>query len=90
MRSALDLLLDMGHERGLKEGLRRGLEQGVQQGLEVLRMVLHRQLHARFGPLEEPHSRKLLAATAPELQAIGERLATATNLQDVFAADGGR
>ncbi len=78
MRSALDLLLDMGHERGLKEGL------------AVLRSVLQSQLQARFGPLGEHHTEQLSVATAEELRAIGERLATATSPHDVFAADGKR
>lgn len=73
MRSALDLLLDMGHERGLA------------QGLSVLRSVLQRLLQARFGPLDERHAAQLSAADADQLQAIGERLARATSLHDVFA-----
>lgn len=73
MRSALDLLLDMGHERGLTEGL------------AVLRSVLQVQLQARFGTLNELHAEQLSTATADELRAIGERLATATSLHDVFA-----
>jgi len=85
MRSALDLLLDMGHERGLKEGLERGVAQGVQQGLAVLRTVLQNLLQARFGPLDAHHAAQLSAADTEELRAIGERLATATSLHDVFA-----
>ena len=73
MRSALDLLLDMGHERGLKEGL------------AVLRSVLQRLVHARFGPLNEHHAEQLSVATADEQRAIGEPLATATSVHDVFA-----
>jgi hypothetical protein len=72
MRSALDLLLDMGHERGLKEGV------------DLLRGLLLRQLRARFGEPSPDHQRRLLAADAEELQAMGERLATAASLQDVF------
>lgn len=66
------------------------MQQGMQQGLEVLRSVLQRQLQARFGPLDAPQAARLLAANADELQAIGERLASATSLRDVFAAGGGR
>lgn len=72
MRSALDLLLDMGHERGLKEGV------------DLLRDLVLRQLRARFGDLGPARQRRLQAADTGELQALGERLATAASLQDVF------
>lgn len=62
----------------------------MQQGLDVLRSVLQRQLRARFGALDELHAARLLAADADELQAIGERLASATSLHEVFVAGGGR
>ena len=72
MRSALDLLLDMGHERGLK------------QGLDILRDMVLRQLRARFGELGPEHHSRLQVADTSELLALGERLATAATLQDVF------
>jgi hypothetical protein len=72
MRSALDLLLDMGHERGLK------------QGVDLLRNMVLRQLRARFGEPGADHQRRLQTADTEELQALGERLATAASLADVF------
>ena len=80
MRSALDLLLDMGHERGLKQGL----EQGLEQGLDLLRGLLAAQLRARFGEPEGHVLAQLAEADGPTLHAIGERLATAERLDDVF------
>ena len=56
----------------------------------MLRSVLQHQLLARFGPLAERHAAQQPAADADELQAIGERLAMATSLHDVFAGDGKR
>ena len=76
MRSALDLLLDMGHERGLKQGL--------EQGLDLLRGLLAAQLRARFGEPEGQVIAQLAEADGPTLHAIGERLATAERLDDVF------
>ncbi len=76
MRSALDLLLDMGHERGLKEGARLADD--------LLRDMLLRQLRARFGEPGPDHDRRLRAANTMELQGIGERLATAASLREVF------
>ena len=76
MRSALDLLLDMGHERGLKEGARLADD--------LLRNMVLRQLRARFGEPGPDHQRRLQTADTEELQALGERLATAASLQDVF------
>jgi hypothetical protein len=62
----------------------------MQQGIALLRSVLQHQLLARFGPLAERHAAQQPAADADELQAIGERLAMATSLHDVFAGDGKR
>lgn len=76
MRSALDLLLDMGHERGLKQGL--------EQGLDLLRGLLAAQLRARFGEPEGHVLAHLAEADGLTLHAIGERLATAERLDDVF------
>jgi hypothetical protein len=76
MRSALDLLLDMGHERGLKEG--------AKLADDLLRDMLLRQLRARFGEPSPDHDRRLRAANTMELQGIGERLATAASLREVF------
>ena len=76
MRSALDLLLDMGHERGLK--------QAAQMADDLLRDMLLRQLRARFGEPDPDHVLRLRAANTAELQGLGERLATAATLGDVF------
>lgn len=76
MRSALDLLLDMGHERGLK--------QAAQMAADLLRDMLLRQLRARFGEPDPDHVLRLRAASTAELQGFGERLATAARLADVF------
>jgi hypothetical protein len=46
-------------------------------------MVL-RQLRARFGEPGADHQRRLQTADTEELQALGERLATAASLADVF------
>lgn len=62
MRSALDLLLDMGHERGLR------------QGLDLLCGLLAAQLRARFGEPEGHVIAQLAEADGPTLHAIGERL----------------
>jgi len=76
MRSALDLLLDMGHERGLK--------QAAQMADDLLRDMLLRQLRARFGEPDPDHVLRLRAANTAELQGLGTRLATAATLGDVF------
>ena len=86
MRSALDLLLDVGHERGMQQGMQQGLQQGVQQGLLAgLRTLLERLLRARFGELPRAIDDRLALADAEALQQWGCRVLTAAHLDDVFS-----
>lgn len=82
MRSALDLVLDMGHERGMQ----KGLQQGLQQGLEALRQMLAEQLRTRFSELTAAHAARLAAADLATLQAWGERLLRVDRIGQVFDA----
>lgn len=79
MHSLLDLLLDMGEERGLQ----RGMQQGFLAGL---RGLVAGQLRARFGALPPAADARLAAADAESLQRWGQRLLSAAQLDDVFAA----
>jgi hypothetical protein len=64
------------------EGVRQGVEQGVAQGEARGRVaLLARQLALRFGPLSEPAQNRLRAASIEELDAMGERLLTASTLE---------
>ncbi|HEX5341270.1 MAG TPA: Yae1 family protein [Duganella sp.] len=82
-----------GIERGLKQGRQEGLEQGIEQGLEQGRTegwtegaaaLLERLLMQRFGPLPKAIRIKLAKASAAQLEAWGDALATAQSLKQVF------
>jgi hypothetical protein len=67
----------MGHQKGLQEGLQQGLRQGLLDGLELA-------LELKFGRAGldlVPELRQIEDAAV--LRAVGERLRTATTLDEL-------
>ena len=56
-------------------------EQGLEQGR---RDVLLRQIHFRFGALAEEHVQRVKSADSKRLDALTERVLTATSVGDLF------
>ncbi len=72
-------------EQGVERGLERGLEQGLERGLEQGRRdVLLRQLRIRFGDLADEYVKRVESADSKRLDALTERVLTATSLGEVF------
>ncbi len=67
--------------QGLAEGKAEGKAEGEIHGRVAL---LHRQLARRFGALPSVALERLAAASADELDAVGERLLTAQSLDDAL------
>jgi hypothetical protein len=68
------------------EGRKGGLSDGRKEGRsEGLRGLLIRQLTRRFGSLPEAAMRRIQAAGPEQLESWGERLLSASSLDDVFA-----
>lgn len=82
MRSALDLLLEMGEERGLQRGMQQGMQQGLLAGR---RAILVEMLTERFGALPPAVQEQLAAADVEAMQRWGQRLLGAPTLAAVFA-----
>jgi flagellar biosynthesis/type III secretory pathway protein FliH len=74
-------LREQGIERGIEQGLEKGLEQGLEQGR---RDVLLRQIHLRFGALAEEYVLRVKSADSKRLDALTERVLTATSVGDLF------
>jgi flagellar biosynthesis/type III secretory pathway protein FliH len=70
-------LREQGIERGIEQGLEKGLEQGR-------RDVLLRQIHLRFGALAEEYVLRVKSADSKRLDALTERVLTATSVGDLF------
>ncbi|HEX5345383.1 MAG TPA: transposase [Duganella sp.] len=75
--------------RGLKQGRKEGRQEGRQEGLEQGRVeggaaVLERVLMQRFGPLPQTVRLKLAKASAGQLEAWADALASAQSLKQVF------
>lgn len=74
-----------GLERGLEKGLERGLEKGLERGRKEGELaVVLRLLERKFGPLEAGVRERLDAADPDTLLEWGERVLTASRLEDVF------
>lgn len=72
-------------ERGRKQGRKEGLEQGLEQGrAEGAAAVLERVLAQRFGALPQTVRKKLVKASAAEVEAWTDALVTAQSLKQVF------
>lgn len=68
-------------ERLREQGIERGLERGLEQGR---RDVLLRQLRIRFGDLADEDVRRVESADSKRLDALTERVLTATSLGELF------
>lgn len=78
-------LSDIGkqfYSEGLAAGRTAGLKEGRTAGL---RGLLVRQLTRRFGPLPEPVVHRIQAASPDLLELWGERLLSASSLDEVFS-----
>ena len=74
-----------GWQEGLHQGLHQGLEQGLEQGLlQGESKLLRKLLEHRFGVLPSWATDKLKCATEQDLEAWGEAVLTAPNLDAVF------
>jgi hypothetical protein len=81
--------MDLSKYEYQSEFARRYVAQGLEQGLAKGRAdLLARLLVYRFGPLPSIASERLAAASVDELDAIGERLLTARNLQEALTPVG--
>ncbi len=81
------LAMEEGMEKGMQQGLQQGLQQGVQQGVQQGQSrALSRQLVTRFGPLPDWAQRKLVNATAEDLDAWIDAVLDAESIEDVFAS----
>jgi hypothetical protein len=69
--------------QGWLEGLEEGRQEGCREGEAAL---LLRLLELRFGPLDETHRGRVSQADADTLLKWGERVLTATSVEDVFKA----
>ena len=69
---------------GLEEGLEKGLERGREGGREFMVNLVIRQIERKFGPLNEPDRRRISEANESTLLELGERLVTATDLEEIF------
>jgi len=68
-----------GKQEGIREGRQEGLAHGVREGRAAL---ITRQLEKRFGSLTAQARQRIESATITDLDAIGERLLTASTLDD--------
>ncbi len=97
-RRALEVIMPLQHfipqsdigkqiyAEGRSEGLREGRNEGLKEGRsEALRGLLVKQLTRRFGPLPRAAMRRIQAAAPDQLEHWGERLLSASSLDDVFA-----
>ena len=69
--------------QGVEKGRQEGLKEGLQKGEATL---LLRMLELRFGPLSESSRTQVRAADADTLLRWGERVLTATTVDEVFKA----
>ena len=78
-------LSDIG-KRLYAEGRRAAIAEIRNEGREEgIRALLTRQLTRRFGPLSAPAMNRIQAASPEQLECWGERLLSASSLDDVFA-----
>jgi hypothetical protein len=71
-------------ERGIEIGLQRGIEQGLQEGLlQGQQNFLLKQLRSKFGELTETVVAQVKAMTAEQLDAVAERVLTATTIEEL-------
>lgn len=77
--------LKQGRQEGRQEGREEGLEQGLEQGrAEGAAALLERLLAQRFGPLPQTVRKKLIKATAAQVEVWTDALVTAQSLKQVF------
>lgn len=84
-----EIWLQQGIEKGLETGLAKGLEKGRAEGLERglglgQRALLRKLLTLKFGHLDEVAFRRLESATLSDLELWGERILSATTLEEVL------
>jgi hypothetical protein len=73
--------------QGIEEGIERGMKRGLERGRAAGRIdLLARQLTQRFGPLPESACARLTSASSDELDAIGERVLTANDLEQALGS----
>jgi len=72
----------LGKTQGREEGRAEGRAEGAALGRATL---VAKQLTHRFGPLSQTVHARLTSASVEELDAIGERLLTARNLEEALA-----
>jgi flagellar biosynthesis/type III secretory pathway protein FliH len=72
-------------EEGLEKGLEKGRAEGETAGeVRGRAALIARQLTLRFGSLGASERNRILAASIPELDAMGERLLTAHTLGEAL------
>ena len=69
-------------ERLIQQGIEQGIEQGVVKGA---RRVLLRQLHRRFGELDDTLVARVETASEDQIERWAERVLDAETLEDVLA-----
>ena len=73
------------YRRGLKEGLEKGLEKGIQEGMDQgVRQNLTSLITHRFGKIPVRYARCLNAMSSTELQALSDRLFSASTISELF------
>ncbi|MBY0503111.1 MAG: DUF4351 domain-containing protein [Bryobacteraceae bacterium] len=73
------------YQEGVEKGVADGLQQGLDHGAASARTILRTVLELRFGSLPVAVLERINIATLPELEAISQRLASATSLEQLFS-----
>ncbi|MBF0425726.1 MAG: Rpn family recombination-promoting nuclease/putative transposase [Magnetococcales bacterium] len=91
-RGRVDLAREEGRQEGREEGRQEGRQEGIQIGKQEGRLegkadLLLRQLRQRFGPrLPGWVEARIAAADAATIELWGDRVLTASSLEELFAA----
>lgn len=81
--------LKKGRREGLREGRSKGIEEGLREGRSAaLRSLLVKLLTRRFGRLPRAAMSRIRAAEPDLLERWGERLLSASSLDDVLDGEG--
>ncbi|HJW87622.1 MAG TPA: DUF4351 domain-containing protein [Candidatus Brocadiaceae bacterium] len=74
-----------GLQHGMQQGMRQGMQQGVQQGMQQGEStMLFRLLERKFGQVSKKVKRKIEAADSDTLLEWGEKILSASTIDDVF------
>ncbi|MBF8276225.1 MAG: cytosolic protein [Candidatus Brocadiaceae bacterium] len=70
-----------GMQHGMQQGVQQGMRQGMQQGESTM---LVRQMERKFGQVSEEVKQKIEAADSNTLLEWGEKILSASTIEDVF------